>query len=75
VDIFKGHFVDTISMEEQLTDMSEKVHKLKNLGYKFKDAMIAMLIMISLPDSYVSLRQHLYMKDEDTLTMDLGRSY
>jgi len=75
VDIFKGHFVDTISMEEQLTDMSEKVHKLKNLGYKFKDAMIAMLIMISLPDSYVSLRQHLYMKDEDTLTMDLSRSY
>ena len=75
MDIFKGHFVDTISMEEQLTDMSEKVHKLKNLGYKFKDAMIAMLIMISLPDSYVSLRQHLYMKDEDTLTMDLGRSY
>ena len=75
MDIFKGHFVDTISMEEQLTDMSEKVHKLKNLGYKFKDAMIAMLIMISLPDSYVSLRQHLYMKDEDTLTMDLSRSY
>ena len=75
MNVFKGYFVDTISMEEQLTDMSEKVHKLKNLGYKFKDAMIAMLIMISLPDSYVSLRQHLYMKDEDTLTMDLSRSY
>ena len=57
-------------MEEQLTDMSEKIHKLKNLGYKFKDAMIAMLIMVSLPDSYTSLRQHLYMKDKDTLTMD-----
>jgi len=57
-------------MEKQLTDMSEKVHKLKNLGYKFKDAMIAMLIMVSLPDSYTSLRQHLYMKDKDTLTMD-----
>ena len=28
-------------MEEQLTDMSEKVHKLKNLGYEFKDATIA----------------------------------
>ena len=57
-------------MEKQLTDMSEKVRKLKNLGYKFKDAMIAMLIMVSLPDSYTSLRQHLYMKDKDTLTMD-----
>ena len=75
MDVFKGHFVDTILMEEQLTDMSKKVHKLKNLGYKFKDAMIAMLIMVSLPDSYVSLRQHLYMKDENTLTMDLSRSY
>jgi len=70
VDIFKGHFIDTISMEEQLTDMNEKVHKLKNLGYEFKDATIAMLIMVSLPDSYASLRQYLYIKDEDTLTMD-----
>jgi len=70
VDIFKEHFIDTISMEEQLTDMNEKVHKLKNLGYEFKNATIAMLIMVSLPDSYASLRQHLYIKDEDTLTMD-----
>ena len=70
VNIFKGHFVDTISIEEQLTDMSEKVHKLKNLGYKFKNATITTLIMVSLLDSYASLRQHLYMKDEDTLTMD-----
>jgi len=70
VDVFKGHFVDTISMKEQLTDMSEKVHKLKNLRYEFKNAIVTMLIMVSLPDSYASLRQHLYMKDEDTLTMD-----
>ena len=70
VDIFKGYFVDTISMEEQLTDISEKVHKLKNLGYEFKDTIITTLIMVSLLDSYASLRQHLYMKDKDTLTMD-----
>ena len=50
--------------------MSEKVHKLKNLGYDFKDATIAMLIMVLLLDYYASLRQHLYMKDKDTLTMD-----
>jgi len=70
VDIFKGCFADTISMEEQLTDMSKKVHKLKDLGYDLKDTMITMLIMVSLPESYAPLRQHLYMKDEDTLTMD-----
>ena len=70
VNVFKGRFVDTISMEEQLTDMSEKVHKLKNLGYDFKDAMITMLIMVSLLDSYASLRQYLYIKDKDTLIMD-----
>jgi len=32
--------------------------------------MIAMLIMVLLPESYTSLRQHLYIKDKDTLTMD-----
>jgi len=54
-------------MEEQLIDMSKKVHKLKDLGY---DTTITMLIMVLLPESYASLRQHLYMKDKDTLTMD-----
>jgi len=32
--------------------------------------MIAMLIMVLLLESYTSLRQHLYIKDKDTLTMD-----
>ena len=70
VDVFKGYFVDTISMEEQLSNMREKVHRLKDLGYDLKDFTIAMLIMVSLPESYVLLRQHLYMQDENTLTMD-----
>ena len=70
MNIFKEYFVDTISMEEQLTDMSEKVYKLKNLGYEFKNATITMLIMVLLLDFYALLRQHLYMKDKDTLTMD-----
>jgi len=70
VDVFKGYFVDTISMEEQLSDMREKVHRLKDLGYDLKDPTIAMLIMVSLPESYASLKQHLYMQDENTLTMD-----
>jgi len=41
-------------MEEQLTDMSKKIHKLKNLGYNLKDATIIMLIIVLLPESYVS---------------------
>jgi len=36
--------------------MSEKVHKLKDLGYDLKDATITMLIMVLLPESYASLR-------------------
>jgi len=39
------------------------VHKLKNLGYDFKDTTTTMLIMVSLLDSYASLRQHPYMKN------------
>jgi len=70
VDAFKECFINTILMEEQLTDMSKKIHKLKNLGYNLKDATIIMLIIVLLPESYVSLRQYLYIKDKDTLTMD-----
>jgi len=56
VDVFKEHFINTILIEEQLTDISKKVHKLKNLGYEFKDTMITMLIMVLLPDSYALFR-------------------
>jgi len=56
VNVFKEYFINTILIEEQLTDISKKVHKLKNLEYKFKDTMITMLIMVSLPDSYALLR-------------------
>jgi len=44
VDVFKGYFVNTISMEEQLSDMCERVHRLKDLGYDLKDPTIAILI-------------------------------
>lgn len=70
VDIFKGYFVNTISMEKQFNNISEKVHRLKDLGYDLKDAIIAMLIVVSLPESYTSLRQHLYIKDKNTLIID-----
>ena len=70
VDVFKGYFVDTILMKEHLSDMYEKIHRLKDLGYDLKDLTIVILIMVSLPESYVLLRQYLYMQDENTLTMD-----
>jgi len=50
--------------------MHEKVHRLKDLGHTFKDSLIAMVLIISLPESYMLLRQHLFMKDKNTLTMD-----
>jgi len=57
-------------MEEQLSDMHEKVHRLKDLGHNLEDAIIIMLMVVSLPESYTSLRQHLYMKDKNSLTTD-----
>ena len=69
-DIFRTMFVDTMPMEQQLGDMREKVHRLKDLGHTFKDLLIAMVMIISLLESYASLCQHLFMKDKNTLTMD-----
>jgi len=50
--------------------MHKKVHRLKDLEHTFKDSLIAMVIIISLSESYASLWQHLFMRDENTLTMD-----
>ena len=63
-------FVDIVPMEQQLSDMHEKVHRLKDLGYTFKDSLIATVMIILLPKLYASLRQYLLMKDKNTLTMD-----
>ena len=57
-------------MKEQLSNICEKIYRLKDLGYNLKDLTIVMLIMVLLLESYVSLRQHLYIQDENTLTMD-----
>ena len=40
------------------------------MGQDLKNSLIATVMMISLPESYTSLRQYLYMKDESTLTTD-----
>jgi len=69
-NIFRTTFVDMVPMEQQLGDMREKVHRLKDLGHTFKNSLIAIVMIISLPESYASLCQHLFMKDKNTLTMD-----
>ena len=69
-DIFRTIFVDMVLMERQLGDMHEKVHRLKDLEHTFKDSLITTVMIISLPESYASLRQHLFMKNKNTLTMD-----
>jgi len=46
-------------MENQLSQMYRKVHRLKVLGHNLKDSLIAAVMVMSLPDSYASLRQHL----------------
>jgi len=67
-DVFRTTLVDTVPMEQQLSDMRDKVHRLRDLGHDLKDLLIATVMIISLPESYASLRQHLYMKNETTLT-------
>jgi len=57
-------------MEHQLGDICKKVHRLKDLEHTFKDSSIAMVIIISLSESYISLRQHLFIRNENTLTMN-----
>jgi len=69
-NIFRTTFVDTISIECQLGDIRKKVHRLKDLGHTFKDSLITTVMIISLPESYASLWQHLFMRDENTLIMD-----
>ena len=59
-----------VPMEQQLSDMRDKVHRLRDLGHDLKDSLIATVMIISLPESYALLRQYLYMKDETTLTTD-----
>ena len=69
-DVFRTTFINMVPMEWQLGDMREKIYRLKDLGYIFKDSLIAIVIIIFLPESYMSLHQYLFMKDKNTLIMD-----
>jgi len=50
--------------------MRDKIHRLRDLEHDLKDLLIVMVLIILLLESYALLRQHLYMKDETTLTID-----
>jgi len=54
-DIFKCTFLDTVPMENQLSQMCRKVHRLKVLRHNLKNSLIAAVMVMSLPDSYTSL--------------------
>jgi len=69
-EVFKDNFVETISMEEQVISLWQKLQKLKDLGYEVNDNLVGMVIMSGLPESYFSLKQHLSMQDESRLTTD-----
>ena len=69
-DIFRCTFLDTIPIENQLSQIRRKVHRLKILRHDLKNSLIAAVIVMSLPDLYASLRQYLYMKKESKLMME-----
>jgi len=54
-DIFRYTFLDTVPMENQLSQMHQKVYRLKVLRHDLKDFLIVAVMVMSLPDSYVSL--------------------
>jgi len=69
-DTFRTTLVNIVPIEQQLSDMRDKVHRLKDLGHDLKDSLITTVMIISLPESYALLKQYLYMKDKTTLTTD-----
>jgi len=66
-DIFRCTFLDTVPMENQLSQICQNIHRLKILGHDLKDSLIAVVMVMLLPDLYTLLRQYLYMKKESKL--------
>ena len=69
-EIFRGTFAETTPLEQQFNLMRQKVHKLKSLGHDLTDSLIATAMIVSLPDSYSTLRQLLFMTEDSKLTTD-----
>ena len=47
-DVFRTTLVDMVPMEQQLSNMRDKVHRLRDLGHNLKDSLIATVMIISL---------------------------
>ncbi len=69
-EIFRGTFTDDSPLEPQLNAVRHKAYILKTLKHELSDALIAISLIISLPESYSTLRTILMATPEDQLTSD-----
>ena len=67
--LFWMTFTDESPLKPQLNAMRHKAHILSSLGLKLEDALIAIAMVISLPESYSTLRTIL-MSTEDKILPD-----
>ena len=68
-EIFQSTFMDTSPLELQPNALCHKAHILTSLDLKLVDSLIAIAMVISLPESYSTLRTIL-MLSEDKLSPD-----
>jgi Reverse transcriptase (RNA-dependent DNA polymerase)/gag-polypeptide of LTR copia-type/GAG-pre-integrase domain len=68
-ELFRNTLSDESPLEPQLNMMRHKAHVLSSLGLKLEDALVAIAIVLSLPESYSTLRTIL-MSTEDKLLPD-----
>ncbi|KAF8626070.1 hypothetical protein AX17_006628 [Amanita inopinata Kibby_2008] len=66
-ELFRNTLSDESPMESQLNAMRQKSHILASLSLKLEDPLIAIVMIISLPESYSTLRTIL-MSAEDKLS-------
>ena len=69
-EIFRGTFTDATPLEPQLIAVRHKAYILKTLNHELSDALVAIALIISLPESYSTLRTILMTTPEDQLTTD-----
>lgn len=69
-EIFRGTFTDETPLEPQLNAVRHKAYILKTLKHDLSDALVAIALIISLPESYSTLRTILMATPEDLLTTD-----
>jgi hypothetical protein len=68
-ELFRNTLSDESPMEPQLIAMRQKSHVLTSLGLTLEDTLVAIAMVISLPESYSTIRTIL-MSSEDKLSPD-----